>query len=99
MVATPRLVARAEVLQPLGIVTTDQEVAGQVNGSYVAADARGATAVAGVWVAGTVADPSAQVISAAAAGLQVAAAINADLVAEETARAVAALRAQTRPAA
>lgn len=99
VVVTPRLAARAEVLQPLGLVTTDQEVAGQVNDNYVAADTRGATNAAGVWVAGNVADPSAQVISAAAAGLKAAAAINADLVAEETVRAVAAFRAQTRPGA
>jgi thioredoxin reductase (NADPH) len=41
-------------------------------------------------VAGNVADPRAQVISSAAAGLAAAAAINADLIAEETRLAVAA---------
>ena len=44
----------------------------------------GATAVPGVWVAGNVADLRAQVITAAAAGLNAGAAINADLIAEET---------------
>ena len=43
----------------------------------------------GVWVAGNVADLTAQVITAAAQGVAAAAAINADLIAEETERAVA----------
>ena len=63
---------------------------GHVVGSYVAADPTGATAVPGVWVAGNVADLMAQVIGAAAAGLSAGAAINADLVAEDTRDAVAA---------
>jgi hypothetical protein len=49
-----------------------------------------------VWVAGNVADPLAQVVTAAAAGLQAGAAINADLIAEETARAVASYRTRRR---
>ena len=59
-------------------------------GSYVAADPTGATAVPGVWVAGNVADLRAQVIASAAAGLNTAAMINADLIAEDVRRAVAA---------
>lgn len=62
--------------------------------THLAADTNGATGVGGVWVAGNVTDPSAQVISAAAAGLKAGAQINADLVAEETAQAVATCRAQ-----
>jgi thioredoxin reductase len=60
--------------------------------SYVPADptGAGATAVPGVWVAGNVADPRAQVIVAAAAGLDAAAALNADLIAEDVRLAVAA---------
>jgi len=61
---------------------------------YVPADPTGATAVPGVWVAGNVADLRAQVISAAAAGLNTAAAINADLIAEDVRRAVADHRSQ-----
>jgi SAM-dependent methyltransferase len=57
-------------------------------GTAVPADPSGATAVPGVWVAGNVTDLRAQVISSAAAGLWAAAAINADLVAEDTALAV-----------
>ncbi len=93
VVVAPRFAARAEVLRSLGLDTTDQEMAGQVVGSSVPADAAGATAIPGVWVAGNVTDLLGQVVSAVAAGLQAGAAINADLIAEETVRAVAALRA------
>jgi len=61
-----------------------------VIGTCVAADATGATSVPGVWVAGNVADPTEQVIGSAAAGVRAAAAVNADPIAEETDRAVAA---------
>jgi thioredoxin reductase len=94
IVVAPRFAARADLLQTLGLETTEQEIGGHVVGTYVAADAMGATSVPGVWVAGNVADLSAQVITAAAAGLKAGAVINADLSAAETARAVAALRAQ-----
>ncbi|MFJ3924725.1 NAD(P)/FAD-dependent oxidoreductase [Streptomyces sp. NPDC090022] len=56
------------------------------------ADGTGATALPGVWVAGNVADPMAHVVGAAAAGARAAAALHADLIAEETRRAVAARR-------
>ena len=93
---SPRFTARAEVLRSLGLLTTDMEIAGSVISSSVPADANGATTVAGVWVAGNVSDPLAPVITAAASGLKSAAAINADLIAEDTAHAVAALRARGR---
>ena len=60
----------------------------------VAADAMGLTAVPGVWVVGNVADLTAWVIGAAAAGARAGAAINADLIAEETRQAVSAYREQ-----
>jgi thioredoxin reductase len=94
VVVAPRFEARAHMLRTLGLETTDQEFAGAIVSRYIAADPMGATAVPGVWVAGNLADPFAQVIAAAAAGLKAGAAINADLIAEETARAVAAVRAQ-----
>ncbi len=94
IVVSPRLAARAEVLSALGLGTTDLEIAGSVFGNYVPADANGATTVPGVWVAGNVSDPLGQVITAAAAGLKAGAAINADLIAEDTARAVATFRAR-----
>jgi len=95
IVVAPRVAARAEALGALGLGTTDLRIAGHVVGSYVPADASGATSVPGVWVAGNVADPLAQVITAAAAGLMAGAAVNADLIAEDTTHAVAAFRAQT----
>jgi thioredoxin reductase len=88
----PRFTARAGVLASLGLEPAEEQVDGHVIGSYVPADPLGATAVPGVWVAGNVADLRAQVISAAAAGLNTAAAINADLIAEDTRHAVAAYR-------
>lgn len=59
-----------------------------VIGVQVPADATGATEVTGVWVAGNVADIRAQAITAASGGLAAAAAINADLIDEETRAAV-----------
>ena len=61
-------------------------------GEFIESDAFGLTAVPGVWVAGNVADLSAGVIGAAAAGMVAATAVNADLIAEDTLRAVAAYR-------
>jgi thioredoxin reductase len=51
-------------------------------------DRTGRTSVAGVWAAGNVVDPRAQVVTAAGAGSAAAIAINADLVGEDVARAV-----------
>ena len=48
----------------------------------------GATSVPGLYAAGNVADPMAQVLVAAAQGLAAAGAINGDLVAEDTREAV-----------
>jgi thioredoxin reductase len=87
LVVTPRFVARSRVLASLGLQPTPHPFG---NGEFIAADASGLTAVAGVWVAGNVTDLAAQVVTAAAAGASAAAAINADLVAEDTRRAVAA---------
>ncbi|RSM60241.1 thioredoxin reductase [Actinoplanes sp. ATCC 53533] len=86
LVVAPRFVANAEPLPSLGLTATDNDF-----GSAVAAEPTGRTAVPGVWVAGNVSDQMAQVISAAAAGLNVAAQINSDLIMEDTTRAVAAL--------
>jgi thioredoxin reductase (NADPH) len=93
VVVAPRFTARSEVLASLGLSADEQVVAGHVVGSAVAGDPTGATAVPGVWVAGNVADMSAQVVVSAAAGLRAGAMINADLVAEEARDAVAARRA------
>jgi thioredoxin reductase (NADPH) len=82
--------ARAGFLVDLGLETVEQEMAGLVMGTVVAADPTGATAVPGVFVAGNVTDARATVMPAAAAGLLAAGGINADLIQEETRLAVAA---------
>ncbi|WP_020422960.1 NAD(P)/FAD-dependent oxidoreductase [Amycolatopsis sp. ATCC 39116] len=92
-VVAPRFTARAGLLTALGLEVSEQVMQGHVIGSYVAADPTGATEVPGVWVAGNVANVTAQVIVSASGGLTAGAAINADLVAEDTRAAVAAHRA------
>jgi thioredoxin reductase len=55
---------------------------------WVTADPTGRTSVPGVWVAGNVVDPRAQVITAADGGSATAIALNADLVADDVSAAV-----------
>jgi hypothetical protein len=88
----PRFVARAGVLLSLGLELVDHPLGAAV-GSYIESGPQGATAIPGVWVAGNVTDLMAQVVTSAGAGLMAGAAINADLMAEELAEAVAAYRA------
>ncbi|GAA1914047.1 NAD(P)/FAD-dependent oxidoreductase [Streptantibioticus ferralitis] len=90
----PRFTARSDVLASLGVEVVERKAGDHVLGSVAAADPTGATEVAGVWVAGNAADLYAGTIQAAAGGLTAAAAINADLIAEDTARAVTAFRAR-----
>ncbi len=97
LVVAPRFTARAGVLTGLGLHATPQEMAGQVVGSRIVSDPSGATEIPGVWVAGNVAELTETVIGSAAAGLRAAAAINADLIAEETRAAVAARRGISSP--
>ena len=89
VVVAPRFVANAELLADLGAVPVPMEMHGAVMGTYLPADPTGRTDVPGVWVAGNAGDLSAQVIVAAAQGLKAGAMINADLIEEDTARAVA----------
>jgi thioredoxin reductase len=89
LVVAPRFVANAEVLAPLGLAPVEVSLDGQVIGTRIAADATtGATSVPGVYAAGNIAAPQAQVITSAAAGLMAGAVINADLVAADAERAV-----------
>jgi thioredoxin reductase len=81
---------RADLLTDLGLQLTDLEMAGTVIGTYLPADASGLTATPGVWAAGNIATPMAQVINAAAAGAGAGAAIHMDLMAEDNKAAVAA---------
>ncbi|RKR85917.1 thioredoxin reductase [Micromonospora pisi] len=89
LVVLSRLVASSGVLATLGLQTTADP---RGVGEFVAADPTGLTEVPGVWVAGNVTDLVAQVVTAASGGVLAGAAINADLIAEETERAVEAHR-------
>jgi thioredoxin reductase len=87
-----RVVARTAVfIRPGNVPHADGLLAGLGcefgEGGFVTVDATGRTSVFGVWAAGNVADPRAQVITAAGAGSAAAIAINADLVQEDVERA------------
>jgi len=79
----PRFVPNNDLLAQLGC---------ELDGDWVVKDATGRTTVPGVWVAGNVANPRAQVITAAGEGSAAAIAINADLVEEDVEIAVRNLR-------
>jgi len=85
LVVAPRMVARARFLADFGLKATEH-LSGL--GEHIPADPAGGTDVPGVWAAGNVTDLTAQVGASAAAGAFAAAQINADLVAEETRRAI-----------
>ena len=90
LVVQTRLEARGDLLTSIGLKPVDHPMG---IGTYVPAeDPTGRTSVPGVWVAGNVTDPMAQVITSAGAGLTAGAMLNADLVTAETVEAVAALR-------
>lgn len=89
VVVGPRFAARAGMLAGLGLETTAHPSG---MGEHIEADAMGLTAVPGVWVAGNVTNPTAQVLGSANAGAMAGAAIHADLIAEDTREAVAAHR-------
>ncbi|NJC72562.1 NAD(P)/FAD-dependent oxidoreductase [Planosporangium thailandense] len=89
LAVSSRMAARADFLSALGLRPAEHPAG---VGEHIPADPTGRTDVPGVWVAGNVTDLAAQVGTAAAAGATAAAAINADLVAEETRQAVAAYR-------
>jgi thioredoxin reductase len=84
IVVATRMVARSELLVELGVPTTEHPSG---MGIHVPADPTGRTEVPGVFVAGNVTDPGAQIVAAAAQGSLAGAVVNADLVAEDGARA------------
>jgi thioredoxin reductase len=90
VVIEPQFEARHALLDGLGVSVAEHPLG---IGHQVAADATGRTTAEGVWVAGNAADVTAGVMQAAASGVTAAAAINADLTAEDTAAAVALTRA------
>jgi thioredoxin reductase len=85
LVVSTRMVARAGFLADLGL-TPKEHPSGL--GEHIEVDGSGLTEVSGVWAAGNVTDLAAQVGGAAAAGAWAAMRINADLVDEDTLRAV-----------
>jgi thioredoxin reductase len=85
VVVGSRPVARPDLLADLGLETHDLP---NDMGTAVAADAMGVTAAPGVWAAGNLTDPFAQVGASAAAGAKAGAMVNADLAAEEARLAV-----------
>jgi thioredoxin reductase len=97
LVVSPVFTARSGVLASLGLPVEPVAPSGHVVGTAVPSGPAGATAVPGVWVAGNVTDLMAQVITAAAAGLQAGGAINADLLFEDVRRAVQARQAPFSP--
>lgn len=87
-----RVIPRAAVFVPPRFVPNNDLLAGLEcdldEHGWVVTGANGATSVPGVWVAGNVTNPRAQVITAAGEGSAAAIAINADLVDEDVANAV-----------
>ncbi|WP_398957187.1 NAD(P)/FAD-dependent oxidoreductase [Streptomyces sp. GC420] len=88
LAVTPRLTARVGALAGLGLEAREQEMNGHVVGTHLPADPSGATEVPGVWAVGNAASLNEVVIGSAAAGVRAGAAINGDLIAEETSEAV-----------
>lgn len=84
LVVAPRFVVAADLYTRLG-GTLAEHPAGQI----IPTDQFGATELPGVWAAGNNADLSAMVAVSMGAGVMAGAAINADLIVEETAAAVA----------
>ncbi len=88
-----QVVPRAAVfIRPVNVPHADGLLAGlgvEVDaGGFAIVDAVGRTSTPGVWAAGNVADPRAQVITSAGMGSAAAIAINADLVQDDVATAV-----------
>jgi thioredoxin reductase len=76
----PRFVPNSQLIVDLGCDVDDD--------GWVTTDGTGRTSVRGVWAAGNVVDPRAQVITAAGAGSAAAIALNADLTEDDVREAV-----------
>jgi thioredoxin reductase len=85
LVVGPRMRAHHTVLDDLGVSVVEHP---NGIGHQVAAEP-GGRAAPGVWVAGNVADVTLGVLQAAASGVTAAVSLNADLIAEDTSRAMA----------
>lgn len=89
-----RVIARSAVfVRPVNVPHADGLVSDlgcdRDDAGFVAVDATGRTSIPGVWAAGNVVDPRAQVITAAGAGSAAAIAVNADLVQDDVRRTIA----------
>ena len=84
--------ARLDGLEGLGLVARSWDMMGASMGTHLPTDPMGATEVARVWAVGNVTDPTAQVITAAAAGVRVASMVNLSLITADADAAVATLR-------
>ncbi|HEY0237431.1 MAG TPA: FAD-dependent oxidoreductase [Friedmanniella sp.] len=82
-------VAHSSLLADLGVEVADFLVGEHVFGTYAVAEPTGATSVPGLYTAGNVSTIQAQVSTSAAGGLMTGAFVNAQLIEEETAFAVA----------
>ena len=99
--ADGRVIARTAVfVRPGNVPHADGFIAGLGceldDAGFPKVDATGSTSVPGVWAAGNVVDPRAQVITSAGAGSAAAIAINADLVREDVRNAQAVRQRTTR---
>ncbi|WP_265444972.1 NAD(P)/FAD-dependent oxidoreductase [Flexivirga meconopsidis] len=86
IVVATRMVARGDFLAGIGVSLVEHPSG---MGVHLPVDPTGRTEVPGVWAAGNVTDLTAQVGASAAAGAMAGAQINADLVMEEVAAALA----------
>ncbi|GLY97672.1 hypothetical protein Acsp02_49260 [Actinoplanes sp. NBRC 103695] len=78
LVVATRVEARLDFLAPLGLKPVEHPMG--VGTHLPVEDPSGRTSVPGVWAAGNITEPNAQVISSAAAGLGAGAAVNMDLI-------------------
>ncbi|MGH2585105.1 MAG: NAD(P)/FAD-dependent oxidoreductase [Dehalococcoidia bacterium] len=93
LTVAPRFIARADLYEQLGGALTEHPL-----GAFIATGPMGRTEIPGVWAAGNVSDLGAMVAAATGAGVAAAAAINADLVAEDAGAAVRARAVTFSPA-
>lgn len=93
LAVAPRFIARADLYEQLGGALAEHPA-----GALIETDPTGRTEIPGVWAAGNANDLAAMVSAAAGAGVMAAAAINADLVAEDAAAAVRARAESVAPA-
>ncbi|MEP6650702.1 MAG: NAD(P)/FAD-dependent oxidoreductase [Lapillicoccus sp.] len=98
VVVAPQAGARAEFLVGLGLETVDVEMMGRVVATRLETDPMGRTSVPGVWAAGSVVEPMAQLMASAASGLMVASQLNAELIETDLHRAMVARRAAAKKA-